>query len=462
MGGIILVVYGTCFVFMFSGLQIGYTLWIVGAVILWVCGTCTNLAVSSFVAQSSFVPLENCIACSDDPRIQKAACNCISLGSPLFCCAFVALVQIMIWTEPGQSGQPGPAAQYVASMHGGEVRNVGVCNWDTWQDVHSVYLANGKMNPVAEPGSSRPLLSKRISVEVAKCRWNDGDKHGRGAGFTACRFPIAPIFGDKDLNAQKVPICAWAVGRPCGGQFADGQAVGSCADWPEPVDCGEPGSGGLCGITRPISDAAKGGGKPLVSDDGAGELEQKLRELAQNNSWEFKAGAPFLELMNPSQVDKGNAPYFWWSIAFCVIYSCPIICLCGLIVKSFARGGVSDPDRDSKLPETLGNRQEHFDQQGFDQRGFDQYNRQGPVGALPPCWEQLTDPQSGRPYFSNRVTGETSWTPPPSALAPPPPLALTPGWEQHTDPQSGRPYFFNRVTGETSWTPPPAPAPPGP
>jgi len=37
--------------------------------------------------------------------------------------------------------------------------------------------------------------------------------------------------------------------------------------------------------------------------------------------------------------------------------------------------------------------------------------------------------------------------------------SLPPGWEQITDPASGRPYFCNRATGETSWTPPGAPAP---
>lgn len=37
-----------------------------------------------------------------------------------------------------------------------------------------------------------------------------------------------------------------------------------------------------------------------------------------------------------------------------------------------------------------------------------------PMGypPLPQGWEQVMDPQSGRPYFCNRATGETSWTPP--------------------------------------------------
>lgn len=82
-----------------------------------------------------------------------------------------------------------------------------------------------------------------------------------------------------------------------------------------------------------------------------------------------------------------------------------------------------------------------------------------PVPALPPGWEQATDPSSGRPYYCNRATGQTSWTPPaaeaPAAPAPAPaPSALPAGWEQTTDPASGKPYYFNRSTGASSWTPP--------
>lgn len=99
---------------------------------------------------------------------------------------------------------------------------------------------------------------------------------------------------------------------------------------------------------------------------------------------------------------------------------------------------------------------------------------------LPYGWEQIPDPASGRPYFCNRATGETSWTPPgPSAHHGPPPAhhgppptgapmpapspapsaAPPPGprredWEQATDPASGKPYYINHATGQTSWTRP--------
>ena len=45
-----------------------------------------------------------------------------------------------------------------------------------------------------------------------------------------------------------------------------------------------------------------------------------------------------------------------------------------------------------------------------------------PPPPLPPGWEQANDPASGRIYYANRATGETSWTPPlfPPMLQPPP------------------------------------------
>eukprot|EP00804_Cyclotella_cryptica_P019139 CCRYP_017808-RA/>CCRYP_017808-RA protein AED:0.03 eAED:0.03 QI:206/1/1/1/0.5/0.33/3/325/334 len=58
-----------------------------------------------------------------------------------------------------------------------------------------------------------------------------------------------------------------------------------------------------------------------------------------------------------------------------------------------------------------------------------------PQPPLPPGWEQAFDPSSGRHYFANRSTGETSWEPPlppppppppPSYFAPPPPISLPP------------------------------------
>lgn len=93
--------------------------------------------------------------------------------------------------------------------------------------------------------------------------------------------------------------------------------------------------------------------------------------------------------------------------------------------------------------------------------------------ALPLGWECAPDPSTGKPYYFNRATGESAWTPPVAAapaLAPMPmPIpvaaiadagaaAMPAGWESAPDPSTGKVYYFNRATGETQWTPPVAPA----
>ncbi|CAE7565076.1 pub1 [Symbiodinium natans] len=47
------------------------------------------------------------------------------------------------------------------------------------------------------------------------------------------------------------------------------------------------------------------------------------------------------------------------------------------------------------------------------------------VPALPPGWEQAVDPASGKVYYANRSTGETSWVPPAPAAAMPQMLVAT-------------------------------------
>lgn len=95
-----------------------------------------------------------------------------------------------------------------------------------------------------------------------------------------------------------------------------------------------------------------------------------------------------------------------------------------------------------------------------------------PAQGLPLGWEAALDPNTGRYYYCNRTTGQTQWTPPEgttdptgagamaamasaaAAAAAAPIGALPAGWEMGTDPASGRQFYFNRGTGQTSWTPP--------
>jgi len=119
------------------------------------------------------------------------------------------------------------------------------------------------------------------------------------------------------------------------------------------------------------------------------------------------------------------------------------------------------------------------------------------AAPMPPGWEQVSDPTTGRIYYCNKSTGESAWTPPAGAAAAPAAMpqmdpmaqqqmmaqmmaaqaaatapaaavapqaaaapaaggALPPGWEVASDPSSGKQYYFNRSTGTTSWDVPTA------
>jgi len=78
-------------------------------------------------------------------------------------------------------------------------------------------------------------------------------------------------------------------------------------------------------------------------------------------------------------------------------------------------------------------------------------------------WTAHVDPASGNTYYYNATTGATSWTKPeaspqeqPQAQAQAQPTAAASDWTEHTDPSSGRQYYYNAKTGETSWTLPEA------
>uniref|UniRef100_A0A5F8GNU4 WW domain-containing protein n=1 Tax=Monodelphis domestica TaxID=13616 RepID=A0A5F8GNU4_MONDO len=79
-----------------------------------------------------------------------------------------------------------------------------------------------------------------------------------------------------------------------------------------------------------------------------------------------------------------------------------------------------------------------------------------------PVWETHTDLGSGRPYYYNPSTGETTWESPfgPTESASSPATSLSPlgspgdpeaEWDQYWDEESRRVFFYNPLTGETAW-----------
>ncbi|EOD25138.1 hypothetical protein EMIHUDRAFT_206260 [Emiliania huxleyi CCMP1516] len=79
---------------------------------------------------------------------------------------------------------------------------------------------------------------------------------------------------------------------------------------------------------------------------------------------------------------------------------------------------------------------------------------------LPSGYQKLSDPSTGRPYYVNLVTGQTSWTPPSGAAAnggaaPPPPSGggggLAANWEERLDPSTGRTFYIDHATKRTTW-----------
>ncbi|KAE9000398.1 hypothetical protein PR003_g18744 [Phytophthora rubi] len=67
-------------------------------------------------------------------------------------------------------------------------------------------------------------------------------------------------------------------------------------------------------------------------------------------------------------------------------------------------------------------------------------------------WEEAYDEVSGRAYYFNRLTGETSWTLPGKATSEAGAASTDSAWQQSFDEASQTTYYYNVHTGETSWT----------
>jgi len=84
------------------------------------------------------------------------------------------------------------------------------------------------------------------------------------------------------------------------------------------------------------------------------------------------------------------------------------------------------------------------------------------TNPAPPTWSKHFS--DGKPYWANSQTGETTWNDPqapppppePSQPAPAPTQAavLQPEWKAAQDPTSGRTYWYNTATNETTWVDP--------
>eukprot|EP00438_Fugacium_kawagutii_P036517 Skav217608 [mRNA] locus=scaffold2172:225599:227653:+ [translate_table: standard] len=93
-------------------------------------------------------------------------------------------------------------------------------------------------------------------------------------------------------------------------------------------------------------------------------------------------------------------------------------------------------------------------------------------GGLPPDWTEHKDPATGKAYYYNKATKETTWNQPasgPAASMPAAPAApkapsvpgapivpggLPPDWAEHKDPATGKAYYYNKATKETTWNQP--------
>lgn len=84
------------------------------------------------------------------------------------------------------------------------------------------------------------------------------------------------------------------------------------------------------------------------------------------------------------------------------------------------------------------------------------------ISALPLDWKEVPDPSSGRSYYWNTRTNETSWTRPVGTAAAAPTITTTPapssvtaqlpeGWSEHIHPATKQKYY-RHTSGKTSAT----------
>ena len=58
-------------------------------------------------------------------------------------------------------------------------------------------------------------------------------------------------------------------------------------------------------------------------------------------------------------------------------------------------------------------------------------------------WSEHEDTATGKTYYSNKLTKETTWQRPPALVKA--------DWLELKDPDSGKTYYHNKFTNETCW-----------
>ena len=63
-------------------------------------------------------------------------------------------------------------------------------------------------------------------------------------------------------------------------------------------------------------------------------------------------------------------------------------------------------------------------------------------------WEEVLCGDTGKPYFFNRISGETTWRDPRQRRNG---GGVETHWTEHTNPETNQVYYYNHFTGESRW-----------